>query len=60
MRSRYCDHPADVVRGVHVVSRSAIPDLRGLSGEQVEAAVQAAHRSGLQSAHVLDVEWLRR
>jgi iron complex transport system substrate-binding protein len=60
LRSRYCDHPADVVRGVHVVSRSAIPDLRGLSGEQVEAAMQAARRGGLQSAHVLDVEWLRR
>ena len=57
--SEYCDWPADVVTGVHVVSRAAV-DLSGLSGEQVEEALQQAKRDGLSSAHVLDVPWLMK
>ena len=57
--AQYCDHPAELVAGLPVVSRSAVALAAGMSGEEVEAAMQAAKQAGLQSAHALDVDWLR-
>ena len=41
--SEHCDHPAPLVAGCRVVTRAAV-DLRGMDGEQVEAALRAARR----------------
>ena len=57
--SEHCDHPAALVAGRHVVSRAAVV-LEGMDGAQVEAALRAAKQSGLEAAHVVDVDWLRR
>lgn len=56
--SEYCDWPEKLVRNLPVVSRTALPLEKGMSGAEVDMKVKKAKNAGLQSAHVLDVAWL--
>ena len=56
--SEYCDYPQALVRGLDVVSASAVQLKEGMSGEEVDTALKAAKSTGHKSAHTVDVEWL--
>lgn len=56
--SEYCDWPVELVRQLPVVSQSAMPIRKGMTGAEVDAVVREAAEGGMKEAYVLDVTWL--